>query len=61
MAHGLQRFEVAFAGLVQDLAPLIVVGGIELVVQAHGRGAGRAIDALGQVVAIGGLLSACLE
>jgi hypothetical protein len=36
VAHGLQRFQVALAGFVQHLAPLVVVGGVELAVEANG-------------------------
>lgn len=61
MAHGFQRFEVGLARFIEDLAPHIVVSGIELAVEANGRGFGCAFDAVGQVIAIGRFLSTSLE
>ena len=61
MAHSLQGFEVALAGLVQHLAPHVVVGRIELAVEADGGGPGCTVDTVGQVVAVGGFLSTGLE
>jgi hypothetical protein len=40
---------------------VLVVSGIELAVEANGRGLGCAVDAVGQVAAIGRLLSTGLE
>ena len=61
VAHGFERFEVALARLVQHFAPQVVVGGVKLAVEADGGRLGGAVEAVGQVVAIGCFLATSLE
>jgi hypothetical protein len=61
VTDGFQRFAIALARFLDDLAPGLVVGSVKAVVETNDRGFGGAIQALGQVASLGDFLASRLE